>query len=166
MSHEFKRQFETLACGDIARLEQLARDLPGFPHGADDFMHRRWITNAIDSGSARSVEWMLEMGVDLNFRDAEGYTPLHSALEQPEQVRYKLLELLIEASAPINSKGLNDWTPAHAAAARDDVEALKILVRHGADLNIRTCIDDYATPLEEARNLGKQAAVEFLESGA
>lgn len=44
----------------------------------------------------------------------------------------------------------------------DDVEALKILVRHGADLSIRTDIDDYATPLEEARNLGKVRAAEYL----
>ena len=36
----------------------------------------------------------------------------------------------------------SDWTPAHKAAASDD----------------------YATPLEEARNLGKLAAVEHLES--
>jgi ankyrin repeat protein len=163
MSHEFKRQFDTLASGDTDRLEQLARELSGFPHGTDDFIHRHWITNAIDSGSVRSVKWMLEKGVDLNFRDAEGYTPLHSALEQPEQVRYELMELLLEAAAPINIKGINDWTPTHAAAARDDVEALKILVSHGADLNVRTSIDDYATPLEEARNLGKLEAVKFLE---
>ena len=50
------------------------------------------------------------------------------------------------------------------AAARDDVEALRILVRYGADLSIRTDIDDYATPLEEARNLGKVNAATYLES--
>jgi len=36
-------------------------------------------------------------------------------------------------------------------------------VRYGADLTIRTEIDDYATPLEEARNLGKLEAVKYLE---
>jgi uncharacterized protein len=64
----------------------------------------------------------------------------------------------------VNRKGINDWTPAHMAAARDDVEALRLLVRYRADLNIRTDIDDYATPLEEARNLGKVNAVNYLES--
>ena len=53
----------------------------------------------------------------------------------------------------MNLKGVNDWTPAHMAAARDDVEALRVLVAHGADVSIRTTIDGYATPLEEARNL-------------
>jgi uncharacterized protein len=48
------------------------------------------------------------------------------------------LDDLIVAGAPLNLKGVNDWTPAHIAATRDDVEALRILVRHGADLSIRT----------------------------
>ena len=43
------------------------------------------------------------------------------------------------------------------------MEALKILVRHGADLSVKTDIDDYATPLEEARHLGRTNAVRYLE---
>jgi hypothetical protein len=49
------------------------------------------------------------------------------------------------------------------AAARDAVDVLEVLVAHGADLSIRTNIDDYATPLEEARILGKLKAAAFLE---
>ena len=49
------------------------------------------------------------------------------------------------------------------AAARDDVDALRLLVAYGADLSIRTEIDNYATPLEEARVLGKRNAVAYLE---
>ena len=33
----------------------------------------------------------------------------------------------------------------------------------GADLQVRTRIDDYATPLEEARILGRWRSVEVLE---
>ncbi len=47
-------------------------------------------------------------------------------------------------------KGANDWAPSHAAAARNDVSALKLFVKYGANLKIRTNIDEYATPLEEA----------------
>jgi ankyrin repeat protein len=75
-----------------------------------------------------------------------------------------VLERLLRAGAPVNLKGLNDWTPAHMAAARDDVEVLRLLVAHGADLTIRTTIDDYATPLEEVRTLGQHRAAAFLES--
>jgi len=55
------------------------------------------------------------------------------------------------------------------AAARNDVTALKIFVKYGADLSIRTDIDDYATPLEEARILHNlkfncSYAIAFLEN--
>ena len=79
--------------------------------------------------------------------------------------KYEILELLLKHKAPLNIQGaFNDWTPAHLAAARDDVEALKLLVKYRADLSIRTRIDDHATPLEEARTLKKRKAVYYLES--
>jgi ankyrin repeat protein len=155
---------DALQSGDLERLCALAIELEGFPHGEDSYLGRRWITNAIDVGSKATVEWMLSVGVNLDFTDAEGYTPLHSAIERDRPDRIEVLELLLTAGAPVNLKGVNDWTPAHLAAARDDVDALRLLVRHGADLTIRTDIDDHATPLEEARNLGKLAAAKYLES--
>lgn len=161
---EYLRGIKVLETGSLADLEQLAAEIPGFPEGVDPFIGRRWIINAIDTGSTMAVRWMLGKGINLNFRDEEGVTPLHCVIDCSRPDKYDLLELLIVAGAPLNLKGLNDWTPAHNAAARDDVEALRILVRHGADLSIRTEIDEYATPLEEARHLGKLKAVEFLES--
>jgi ankyrin repeat protein len=159
----YQRGLTVLESGDDAALEGLANELVGFPHGEDPYVGRRWITNAIDIGSKASIQWMLTQSVDLNYRDAEGYTPVHSALGRELPDRHQVLELLLAAGAPVNLKGVNDWTPAHMAAAHNDVEALRILVRYGADLTIRTDIDDYATPLEEARNLGKLEAVRFLE---
>ena len=161
---EYRNAIELLEAGTSEQLEQLARDLDGFPDGVDTFIGRRWITNALDCGSSLSVGWMLQRGVSLNFRDEEGYTPLHSVLARKQGDRYQLLERLLAAGAPVNLKGVNDWTPAHMAAALDDVEALRLLVRWGADLSIRTDIDDQATPLEEARMLGKSRAAEFLAS--
>jgi len=152
MHDEYDLGIAALQAGDVAELENLAELVAAFPEGEDDFIGRRWITNAIDVGAVESVTWMLARGVDLTFRDREGYTPLHSALERPTD-RYEVLEMLLVAGAPVNAKGVNDWTPAHMAAARDDVEALRILVRYGADLSIRTNIDECATPLEEARGI-------------
>ena len=144
--------------------------MPDFPKGLDGFLHRHWITNAIDCGSRTSVEWMLTKGVDISFRDDEGCTVLHSALDRELPDKYEVLELLLKHGAPVNARGLNDWTPAHMAAARDDVKALRLLVRYGADLSIRTRIDNFATPLEEARSLNKdgiaitERAIAFLEA--
>ena len=53
------------------------------------------------------------------------------------------------------------------AAAWNDVETLRILYEAGADFSIRTRIDAYATPLEEAMILGRSAeAVAYLKSVA
>lgn len=152
-----------LAADDERQFDELAMLLDDFPGGTDDYLGRRWIRNAVDCGSAKAVEWMLKHAVDLTFRDEEGYTVLHAALERSKPDRYSILALLLAHGAPVNAHGINDWTPAHMAAAREDIEALKLLIGHGADLSIRTRIDDYETPLEEARSLGRTAAVRFLE---
>jgi len=164
MSQTYTRVMALLASGSSADWERLSFEIPGFPEGVDDLVSRRWIINAVGTGSRQSIEWMISKNVRLDFRDEEGYTPLHVAIERRAPDRHEILELLLRAGAPVNLKGVNDWTPAHMAAARNDVDALKLLVRYGADLSIRTDIDDYATPLEEARSLGKHSAARYLES--
>jgi ankyrin repeat protein len=148
---------------DESKFRELEQLIDGFPNGVDGFVGRRWIINAIDCGSKTAVLWMLSRKVDLSFRDEEGYTVLHAAIERSSADRYEVLDLLLRNGAPVNAHGINDWTPAHMAAVREDIDALEVLMRFGADLSIRTRIDDYATPLEEARHLGKTRAVEFLE---
>jgi ankyrin repeat protein len=159
----YTRAISLLESAGAEEMRVLEREFEGFPEGVDPYLGNRWITNAIDVGAAESVRWILDHGVDLSFRDDCGYTPLHSALERERDDRLELLEGLLRAGAPVDLKGINDWTPAHMAAARDDVDALRLLVAYGADLSIRTEIDDRATPLEEARTLGKRNAVGYLE---
>jgi len=161
---EYERFLNVLRTGAAPDLDALEHQIESFPGGTDGFLGRRWIINAVDVGSRLSVEWMIGRHVDLNFCDEEGRTPVIAALGRSKADRYELLELLLAGGAPVNLKGQNDWTPAHWAAAGDDVEALRILVGHGADLSVRTTIDSYATPLEEARALGKKNAVAYLKS--
>jgi len=164
MTEEFDHVIALLRSGTPDEWEALCRTIPGFPNGTDDFVGRRSITHAVVEGSKASVEWMLTKGVELDFRDGEGYTPVLTAIERRTKDKYEVLEALLRAGASANLRGINDWTPAHMAAARDDVEALKILVRYKANLAIRTEIDDFATPLEEARTLGKTKAAKYLET--
>lgn len=143
-----------LMAGDVEALEEIASIVDSFPSGKDDFISRHWITNAIDCGTKEVVAWMLSKKVPVVFRDGEGFTVLHSAIDREKPDRIEIIRMLLEAGADINAHGINDWTPAHHAAARNNVEALKTLVESGADLSIRTRIDEYATPLEEAEILG------------
>nr|WP_298097913.1 ankyrin repeat domain-containing protein [uncultured Shinella sp.] len=155
---------DVLATGSDEQLDELEKLVDGFPEGAAKYLGRSWIRTAIASGSLNSIEWMLQHKIDLSFRDEEGYTVLHAALERAGQDKYSVLTLLLDKGAPVNAHGINDWTPAHMAAVQDEVEALKLLIEHGADLSIRTRIDDYETPLEEARSRGCMASVQLLEN--
>ena len=161
---QYDKIMDVLADGSLEQLEHLSEKIEDFPHGMDHFVFRYWITNAIDCGSKLSVEWMLSKGVNLDFTDDEGLTALSSAIDRENSDKYEILELLLKHGVPINRKGFNDWTPLHQAAARNDVEALKLLVKYGANLTIRTDIDSYATPLEEAVELGCQKAIDYLKS--
>lgn len=152
--------------GSEIDFEQLCSSVDGFPGGVDGWLERHWITNAIHTGSLRAVKWMIHKGVDLSFVDDEGYSPLMAAIDDDSDAKYEIVELLLKNGAPTNVHGVNGWTPLHLAAARNDVDSLKLLVEFGADLTARTRIDDHATALEEARTLGCEAAVAFLEGVA
>jgi len=156
---------EPLMADDVEALEEIASIVDSFPSGKDDFISRHWITNAIDCGTKEVVAWMLSKKVPVVFRDEEGFTVLHSAIDREKPDRIEVIRMLLDAGADINARGINDYTPAHHAATRNDVEALRLLIEGGADLSIRTRIDEYATPLEEARIMGGSTdAVAYLQN--
>jgi ankyrin repeat protein len=163
---EYDYALGILKHGDEAQLGELAQMLVGFPHGVDSFLGRRWIINAIDSGSIRSIRWMLQAKVDIRFQDEEGRTVLHAAIDRHSADRLECLELLLKSRAQVNAYGVNGWTPAHLAAARDDVESLQLLKKYGANLRIRGSIDMNETPLQEAIRFKSARAVAFLKRNA
>lgn len=150
-----------LASGNVADLDELAELVDGFPDGVDGY-GRHWITNAIDCGSLLALNWMIGRGVALRFRDDEGYTPLHSAIDGTRDDRLAVIELLLQRGADPDLRGINGYTAAHLAALRNDVPTLQLLVRYGADFDLRTVIDGDTTPLEEAQYFGRLDAVAFL----
>lgn len=160
----YQHLMHLLASGTIEELEEASASERSFPYGVDDCVGRRWIINALDSGSIAAVYWMLEKGVGLDFVDEEGRSPLLAVLERNASDRYFVLEKLLLAGAPVNKKGFNDYTPAHQAASWDDVESLKLLIQYGADLSIRTDIDERATPLEIAKIRKSNNAAAYLNS--
>jgi ankyrin repeat protein len=80
------------------------------------------------------------------------------------------VELLVAHGFDVNARGRGDaprpdpWeTALHQAAARDDVDLARVLLRLGADPTIRDARFD-ATPLDWARHLGRPRMAAFLES--
>jgi uncharacterized protein len=85
---------------------------------------------------------------------------LHYSVARKDKLN--IVKLLLSYDADINQRGVNDYTPLHYAANNDDPEAIELLLSHGANPNARTNIDDFATPLEEAENLGRTNAAKVL----
>ncbi len=163
---EYDYVLDILKSGKESQLVELEQLIDDFPNGNDDYIGRRWIINAIDCGSKASVDWMLSREVDLIFEDNEGFTVLHSAIDRSLPDKYPIIESLLKHGASINAHGFNDWTPTHMAIARNDLESLKLLIRFGADMSIRTRIDHYETPLELAKRNRNSDAIQLLEKSA
>lgn len=154
--------FEAFETFDQPKLEQFKHLVDGFPEGFDPWLERSWINIAIDTGNLKSVAWVLAENVLLDRRDAEGYTPLHACIELERGERFEILNAVIKAGANMNAVGSNDWTPLHLAAVREEFEIIRILLKNGADPTIRTNIDNYATPEEEARHCRHPKGADFL----
>jgi ankyrin repeat protein len=170
MIDEYDKIMDCLTNGTAEEWERLSMQIPDFPHGSDHFIHREWIINAIDCGSLASVKWMLSKKVNLHFIDNEGYSVLHSCIERDNADKYEILQLLIDGGADVNvgneleSMAINSWTPLHLAAARNDLDAIKILLENGADSSLKTIIDNYCNAEQEATILGQNETADFIRN--
>ena len=162
MKYDYDAIMEVIRASDFEAMNELAECWDEFPCGRDDFHGRHWITNAIDCGNVEVVSWMLSHGASLPIEVDDGYTVLHSVIERSKDDKYQMMKILIDAGADVNEIGIHGYAPAHHAAVRNDVESLKILHEHRADFSLRTTVDDYATPLEEARSMTRRHATEAI----
>ncbi|KAK8157519.1 ankyrin repeat-containing domain protein, partial [Phyllosticta citrichinensis] len=86
------------------------------------------------------VEVLLENGADINVRDMGQLTPLHRAVGPVTSMvtnreLHKIVRLLLKQRADVSARDLLLMTPLHIAAARGDVELVKILLAYKADVD-------------------------------
>jgi ankyrin repeat protein len=149
--------------GDLEGLRSLLGDPPDFPNGpglagAGEII----LEYAIYHSRLPFIRTLLELGADPNYKDHAGFPSPIAALSSGRADRYEIFRLLLAFGADVQARGFNDWTPLHHAAATDDLDGIRLLMAHGADPDARTRIDHFATPLEEAEQLGHAAAVRLL----
>jgi len=154
--------------GDLDALKTLLGNPADFPNCmGPPGMGEIILEYAIYHSPLSFIRELLKVGADPNYGDHAGFPSLIATLSSSERPdMYEILELLLSFGADIQQHGHNDYTPLHYAAAREDIRAMELLLSHGADLNARTRIDDYATPLEEMEILGRERAAEFLRKAA
>jgi len=165
------------------------RDLLLLPVEIESSINKRLMLASV-VGDAESVEMLLKNGANPNYRDKDGWTPLHYAayrgrvdvaellIKHGAEINAKdndgatplhlaaqkghvdVAELLIKYSAEVNARSNNGRTPLHAAALGDHVKVAELLIKHGAEVNARD--DNGTTPLHYAASWGHVDVAELL----
>ncbi|WP_120500319.1 ankyrin repeat domain-containing protein [Roseovarius sp. EL26] len=164
----FEDAWNAFLQADTQFLEKLASE-SDFPHGVDPWGEQRWLSNAISTGSTKSVEWVLSKGVEVNYVDDEGFTVLKTALqleidckiwvyeklEAPEAstLTIKMIDMLVNAGGDVNQCLSLDYTALHTAAAWSSVEVVRHLLSLSADPFATSLDYDGGRPVDDAKEL-------------
>lgn len=120
------------------------------------------LITACSQGHSEVVATLLQH--DANIDQSGGWskqTPLIAASKiGNRKMSDTILRQLLKAGAKTNEVGDLGQTALHCAAAEGDAKTVKLLVRHGADIDAQK--DDYMTPLMMAIANGRQSAAKYL----
>ncbi|MDU8946211.1 ankyrin repeat domain-containing protein [Rhodophyticola sp. MJ-SS7] len=163
---EFERGYDAIKGGDASALSALAAEIEGFPARKDRFLCRTWLNTAVSEGAPETVRWMLARGVEVNYFDEEGLSPLQTAVSREDDAAREVAEILIAAGAEVNAKGTLDVTALHTAAALGSEDVVRLLLEHGADAGALT--SDYVPerPADWAERAGREQIARLLRASA
>lgn len=113
---------------------------------------------AVQSDHIDIVRTLIDAGANVNAKATDGSSPMHYAARGG---KVEILQLLLEAGADVDrAVNSSDNTPVFEAVKYDNVDAMKFLVKHGADTGKFN--RDGATPMHYAAENGKARCVEAL----
>ncbi|XP_074103360.1 uncharacterized protein LOC141530240 [Cotesia typhae] len=89
------------------------------------------------------IEFLIKHGANVDAADATGATPIFYAIKKNQFVRTvsKSAVLLLEAGANVNAKNQKGKTPLHLACELGNAHNVQMLLKYGADVNLR-CFND------------------------
>ncbi|MDH5326378.1 MAG: ankyrin repeat domain-containing protein [Gammaproteobacteria bacterium] len=125
-----------------------ACQLPARKSKGNDFSRA---TAAVLNGDAGKVQQVLKQHPYLiNARDVDGHSLLHILAKPPAHIRNRTMvaETLINMGSPVDAR-LNYQsgpTPLHLAAQSNDLELIKTLLAHGADIHAKGATDKSTVP--------------------
>jgi ankyrin repeat protein len=149
--------------GDLVAARAALGAPPDWPNVSDPYTNTPLIALAIHWAPLEAITDLLRHGADPNVEVLDGFPSVLSAVLSDRPDTVELTTVLLEHGADPNTLGINGWSALHAAAGRDDVGLIRLLVGHGADTDLRTNVDDYETPYELAQRCDRHAAAALLE---
>lgn len=153
--------------GDLSTIREVLENPPDFPNSVHPWelaIGKYPLEYAIYWSSTEFIKILLGLGANPNYPADDGFPSLIAALSSGRPHKYDVLSLLLENKADPNQHGINDWTPLHYAVWNNDLPAIRILLQYSANPHLKTRIDDYTTPLEDARTLEFTEAVALMEN--
>lgn len=111
------------------------------------------------NGEKQKVVQILKTKPDIDHRDSFGGTALHCAMFQKDST---IIEILLDYGFDPNAKGIkNGYTPLHDAVWATNMEAVKILLKRGANPGIKN--KDGITAYKFAKKSGKEEIAEYIK---
>ena len=153
---------EAFKAGSLEQVEEII-DHKDFPNCAVPGQDTSVLEYALYHSPLPMIRALLDRGAKLEYEWPLGFASIVEVLTTDREDKHELLELLLDHGADVNQHGVNDYTPLHMAAVQNDAKAIEILLAHGADPEVRTRVDDYATPLEELQYHGLTEAAATLK---
>ena len=116
----------------------------------DDYSGPDGLINAIEDGKTKiAIDLIRNSNVDVNYANQSGWTALHAIStygDHDDDTDTEAFKALLDKNPNVNAQDAKGWTPLHCAVHWKHAEAVKILLRAGADPFAKNKEGD--TPLE------------------
>ncbi len=113
-----------------------------------------WAANDLEE----TIQLLIDHGADVNARDFNGYSALHSWTRWwPEDKS----EFLIQQGADVNTRDANGRTPLHIAAIAGRENRARLFLKYGGDINVKDNLG--YTPLDLAIKFNHKTLVDFFK---
>jgi len=133
--------------------------IPEDVHAKDNY-GRTPLFKALFEGSAQRVEELLKKGAKVDAKDNHGVTPL-MYIVSGEQANIECVKTLLDNAAAVNTIDNQGWTPLMHATQGGNIEVVKLLIAHKADVNAKT--KDGMYPLRLPIKRKDQAMIDLLK---
>lgn len=128
--------FDVASVGVLPKLKEWITNDPSVLHATNGYRKNKSLLHyAAEADKLEIAKYLVESGIEVDMPDDDGETPLFAAIESGGA---EVLAYLLSKGANLNVKDTKcGSTPLHEASYKNNLEAARILIEHGADINAR-----------------------------